>query len=128
MSLPTLYGTGRLVADPEAWSTTNGTLAASLRLAFNSRKRNDAGEWEDGDQAFIRATVWGALGGAVVRDLRKGDEVLVSGELRTVTWNDKETGAQRSALELTVREIGASPRSAKVTVAKLTRQVEPVGK
>lgn len=99
MSLPTLTGVGRLTADPELRFTQAGKAVASIPLAFNSRRLNQqTQQWEDGDTFFIRGTVWERLAENATETLSKGMEVIVTGELRTESWEKDGQKHERPAL------------------------------
>jgi single-strand DNA-binding protein len=123
MSLPTLTGVGRLTADTELRITTvKGTSVCRVKLAFNQRKKNEAGEWEDGAVFYIDGTAFGSMAENIVQSpLSKGHEVLISGRLQTQQWNDKNTGEKRSAPELVIEAIGASMAHATVAITKTTK-------
>lgn len=106
MSLPSLTGTGRLVTEPDLQFTPSGKAVATVRLAFNSRRQDAGGQWTDGDTFFIRGTAWEHLAKNIADTLRKGMEVLVSGELRTESW--EKDGQKREAPVLLIRTIGPS--------------------
>jgi len=120
MSLPTLSGTGRLTADPELRFAPSGTAVCKVNLAFNSRRRNDRGEWEDADVLFVSGTVFKEVAENVAESLRKGDEVVVSGRLKTRSYETKE-GEKRSVTELVIDSIGPSLRFAQAKVQKMGR-------
>ncbi|WHX19806.1 single-stranded DNA-binding protein [Streptomyces malaysiensis subsp. malaysiensis] len=120
MSLPSLSGVARVVADPEVRFTTNGNAVASVRLAFNSRRRNQqTGEWEDGDTCWIRGTAWNHLAENIAETLSKGMEVTVTGELRTESW--EKDGQKQQAPALLIRSIGPNLAYATAAVKKATR-------
>ncbi|MBQ0827665.1 single-stranded DNA-binding protein [Streptomyces tagetis] len=97
--LPTLTGVGRLTADPELRFTQSSKAVASIALAFNSRRKNpQTGEWEDGDVFFIRGTAWERLAENATETLAKGMEVLVTGEVRTESWEKDGQKYERPAL------------------------------
>ncbi|MFJ4009423.1 single-stranded DNA-binding protein [Streptomyces sp. NPDC090026] len=116
MALPSITGTGRLTADPELRFTSSGKAVASVPLAFNSRRKNDRGEWEDGDTFYVRGTVWERLAENVAESLAKGMEVLVSGELRTESWEKDGQKYERPAL--LIRSIGPGLAFAVAAVSK----------
>lgn len=120
MSLPTLTGVGRLVDDPELRFTPQGKAVAKVRLAFSSRKRNDAGEWVDADKYFVDGTVWEQLAENVAESLTKGVEVFVSGRLKQRQYEDND-GNKRTAYDLMVDAIGPTLRYATAKVTKATR-------
>jgi single-strand DNA-binding protein len=117
MSLPTLNGTARLIDDPELRYSAAGKAVAKIRLAFNSRKKNDAGEWADADSFFIDGKVFGQAAENIAESLARGMEVTVSGRLRTEKWENQQ-GEKRSAPALLIDSIG--PTLARAT-AKVTK-------
>ncbi|MGW3166952.1 single-stranded DNA-binding protein [Streptomyces sp. NPDC001142] len=119
--LPTMTGVGRLVDDPELRFTQSGKAVASVRLAFNSRRRNpQTNEWEDGDTFWVRGTLWEGLAEHAAESLAKGMEVLVSGELRTESW--EKDGQKHSQPALLVRSIGPNLAYATASVSKAGAQ------
>jgi single-strand DNA-binding protein len=92
--------TGNLTRDPELRSTPSGTPVCSLRIAVNTRRKNQqTGEWDD-KANFFDVTVWGAQGENVARYCAKGRPIAVDGRLEYREWEDKETGKTRSAVEI----------------------------
>ncbi|MEU2797680.1 single-stranded DNA-binding protein [Streptomyces sp. NPDC007117] len=119
MALPTLTGVGRLTADPELRFTPNGKAVASVPLAFNSRKLNrQTNEWEDGDVLYVRGSAWERLAENLVETLAKGMEVMVSGELRTESW--EKDGQKHERTALLIRSIAPSLAFATAVVSKVT--------
>src|SRR5687768_5485929 len=98
MSLPTMSGVGRCTEDPSLRFAGNGTAVCTVNLAFNSRRKNQhTQEWEDGDTFFVRATAFKELAESMAESLTRGCEVVVSGRLKTDSWEDKNSGESRSA-------------------------------
>ena len=92
--------TGNLTRDPELRNLPSGTAVCSLRLAVNTRRKNGAtGEWED-KANFFDITVWGAQGENVAQYCAKGRPIAVDGRLEYREWQDKETGANRNAVQI----------------------------
>jgi single-strand DNA-binding protein len=111
MSLPDITGTGRLIEDPELRFTQSGTAVCNLRLAFNSRRKNpQTNEWEDADVFYVRATAFKQMAENISESLVKGDEVNVTGRLKTDQWEDKTTGEKRSGTSMLVDSIGPNLR------------------
>ena len=72
----------------------------SLRIASNTRRKNNAtGEWEDKPNYFD-VTVWGAQGENCARFLAKGRPVAIDGRLEWREWDDRETAHKRQAVEI----------------------------
>ena len=71
----------------------------SLRIACNTRRKNNAtGDWEDKPNYFD-VTVWGAQGENCARFLAKGRPVALDGRLEWREWQDQE-GNKRQAVEI----------------------------
>ncbi|MFR9794173.1 single-stranded DNA-binding protein [Streptomyces sp. MB22_4] len=117
MSLPTLNGTARLIDTPELRFSAQGTAVVKLRLAFNARKKDDHGNWVDGDSFFIDGRVFGQHAENLASSLEKGMEVVVAGRLKTEKWETRE-GEKRSGTSLLVDSIGPSLRFATARVEK----------
>ena len=92
--------TGNLTRDPELRNTPGGTSVCSLRLAVNTRRKDGAtGEWVD-KAHYFDITVWGAQGENVAQYCEKGRPIAVDGRLEYREWEDKDTGAKRSAVSI----------------------------
>jgi single-strand DNA-binding protein len=76
----------------------------SLRLAFNTRKKDPAsGEWgEKGN--FIDVTVWGRQGELAAQYLTKGRAVALDGRLEWREWQDQQ-GNNRQSIEIVADNI-----------------------
>jgi single-strand DNA-binding protein len=90
--------TGNLTRDPELRSTPSGMSVCSLRIACNTRRKNNStGDWEDKPNYDV--TVWGAQGENCARFLAKGRPVALDGRLEWREWQDKE-GNNRQSVEI----------------------------
>ncbi len=89
--------TGNLTADPELRSTPSGTSVCNLRIACNTRRKEE-GEWVDKPNYF-NVTVWGAQGENAARYLSKGRPVAVDGRLEWREWETQE-GGKRQAVDI----------------------------
>ena len=98
--------TGNLTDDPEIRFTNGGAPVANLRVAVTARIK-DGDTWKDGDTFYFRVTVWRTLAEHVADSLSKGDRVIVTGRLRTRTWETTE-GESRTVVELDAEDIGPS--------------------
>jgi single-strand DNA-binding protein len=91
--------TGNLTRDPELRSTGSGLAVCSLRIASNTRRKNNqTGEWEDKPN-FFDVTVWGAQGENCARFLAKGRPVALDGRLEWREFQDSQ-GNKRQAVEI----------------------------
>lgn len=98
MPLPAITLTGNLTADPELRFTPSGKPLAKLTIACNDRRKNEAGDWVDGDTTFLDVTSWRNAEG-IAEQLKKGDAVVVTGQLKSRTYETKE-GDKRRAFEV----------------------------
>ena len=89
--------TGNLTRDPELRSLQSGMSVCSLRIASNSRRKEN-GEWVDKPNYFS-VTVWGAQGENCARFLSKGRPVCIDGRLE---WREGQgqDGAKRESVEI----------------------------
>ena len=94
---------GNLTADPELRTTTTGQNVASFTIAVNRTWNNAQGERQE-ETSFINCTAWGKTGETIAKYVSKGRQLLVSGRLQQRTWQDKDTGKNRSALDVVVEE------------------------
>ena len=94
---------GNLTSDPETRTTPNGQSVTSFSLAVN-RTWNDASGQRQEETSFINCTAWGQRGETIAKYVQKGRQLLVSGRLQQRSWDDKETGKKRSALDVVVEE------------------------
>ena len=89
---------GNLTRDPEIRQTPSGTSVCSLRIAVNSRRRDESGQWTDKPNYFS-VTVWGAQGENAARYLSKGRPVAVDGRLEWREYQDSQ-GNKRQAIDI----------------------------
>jgi single-strand DNA-binding protein len=89
--------TGNLTRDPELRSLQSGMSVCSLRIASNSRRKEN-GEWVDKPNYFS-VTVWGAQGENCARFLSKGRPVCIDGRLEWREWQGQD-GAKRESVEI----------------------------
>jgi len=91
--------TGNLTHDPELRSLQSGMSVCKLRVACNTRRKNNAtGEWEDKPNYFD-VTVWGAQGENCARFLSKGRPVAIDGRLEWREWEGQD-GNKRQSTEI----------------------------
>jgi single-strand DNA-binding protein len=117
MSLPTLNGTARLMDDPQLRYSASGSAVVTVRLAFNSRKKDpQSGEWKDDASFFVDGKAFGPAAENIAETLSRGLEVVVSGRMKTDSW--EKDGEKKSRPELLLDSIGPSLRSATAKVTK----------
>ena len=89
---------GNLTRDPELRHTPSGTPVCSLRLAVNTRRKDESGQWTDKPNYFD-ITVWGQQGENCAQYLAKGRPVAIDGRLEWREW-EAQDGAKRQAVEV----------------------------
>ena len=92
--------TGNLTRDPELRSLSSGSSVCSLRIACNTRRKdNSTGEWVDKPNYFS-VTVWGAQGENCARYLSKGRPVAIDGRLEWREWEPSDGSGKRQTVEI----------------------------
>ncbi len=91
---------GRLTSDPEAKQTQSGTAVTSFTLAVD--RRYNSGEEKKCD--FITVVAWKQTADFICRYFKKGQAMLVCGELQTRSWQDN-SGNKRHATEVVASEV-----------------------
>lgn len=94
---------GNLTRDLEIRYTPGGVAVATIGLAVNE-KRGKGDEAKE-ETLFVDVTVFGKTAENCTSYLSKGSPVFVEGRLRLNTWNDKETGAKRSKIDVTALSV-----------------------
>ncbi len=90
--------TGNLTRDPELRSLPSGTSVCELRVAVNSSRKDESGNWVEKPNYF-NVKVWGAQGENCSNYLSKGRPVAIDGRLDWREWDSKE-GEKRQAVEI----------------------------
>ncbi|MDQ4504423.1 single-stranded DNA-binding protein [Sinomonas sp. ASV322] len=112
---------GNLTNDPELRFTPSGSAVANFTVASTPRTFDrQANEWKDGETLFLRGQVWRESAENVAESLTKGMRVIVSGRLKSRSYETKE-GEKRTVIELEVDEIGPSLRYATAKVNRVQR-------
>lgn len=91
---------GRLTADPELKQTQSGASVTSFNLAVD--RRFSKGEEKQCD--FITIVAWKQTAEFVCNYFKKGQAMLVCGEVQTRTWKDQQ-GNNRYATEVVASEV-----------------------
>ena len=91
--------TGNLTKDPELRSSNSGMAICGLRVAVNTRAKDNAtGEWGEKPNYFS-VTVFGAQGENCARYLAKGRGVAIDGRLSWREWQD-QAGNKRQSIDV----------------------------
>jgi single-strand DNA-binding protein len=96
--------TGNLTRDPELRHTGGGTAVCDLRVAVNSRRKDQSGNWVD-KANYFDVTVWGAQGENCANYLNKGRPVAVEGRLDWSEWEAKDGSGKRQAVRIVANTV-----------------------
>lgn len=90
---------GNLTRDPEVRYTPKGTAVTDLGLAINRTYAGDDGQRHE-ETTFVDITFWGRQAEVLGEYMKKGRPLYVEGRLQLDSWEDKNTGQQRSRLKV----------------------------
>ena len=99
MSLNKVIIQGNISNEIECKQTQNGTSVCSFNVAVNRYSKDPTEKKVD----FFTAVAWGAKAEFVSRYFKKGQAMLVCGELQTRSWQDN-SGNKRYATEVVASE------------------------
>ena len=91
---------GNMVADPELKQTQGGLSVCSFSIAVNRRFKAEGQQECD----FITVVAWRQTAEFVCRYFKKGQPILVCGQLQTRNWTDSK-GEKRYATEVVADEV-----------------------
>jgi single-strand DNA-binding protein len=94
---------GNLTRDPEIRQTPSGTSVCSLRIAVNSRRRDESGQWTDKPNYFS-ISVFGNQAESCAQYLSKGRPVAIDGRLDWREWQTQD-GQKREAVEIVAESV-----------------------
>ncbi|MEJ1154623.1 single-stranded DNA-binding protein [Microbacterium marmarense] len=110
---------GNLTGDPERGASESGNEYARFTVAVNDRRLNETtNRWEDAGTVFHRVVVFNQQSNHVASSLRKGDSVIVAGDLRFGTYVDKESGQTRETRDIVADNVGASLKFSDINVER----------
>lgn len=122
---------GRLTREAEVRVAPTGTTVASFSIATNRRYPDKGGQWKE-EVAFIPCVSFGRLA-ELLAQRQKGAALLVSGRLRTDSW--QKNGENQSRLQLVVETLqfilpipksqAASAAEQELPLAEETRRAVP---
>lgn len=99
---------GTVGRDPELKFTKGGKAFITFSVAHTDRIKQD-NAWVDGDTTWIRIVQFGDKAEHLNEVLNKGDNVLVSGDLKMSTFTNKD-GVEKSSLECIASSVGVVPK------------------
>jgi single-strand DNA-binding protein len=94
---------GNLTKDPELRHLPSGTAVCALRVAVNSRRKDESGQWIDKPNYFD-VSVFGNQGESCAQYLSKGRPVGIDGRLDWREW-DAQDGTKRQAVQIIAESV-----------------------
>jgi single-strand DNA-binding protein len=94
---------GRLTRDVELKYSTSGTAIARLSLG-TTQSRKQGEQWVE-ESHYFDCIMFGRRADALQRYLTKGQQVGIIGTLQQNRWQDKQSGQNRSKVEILVDDI-----------------------
>ncbi len=91
---------GNLTRDPQVRYLASGTAVTELGLAVNRSWYDKQAQQRKEEVTFVDVTLWGRQAEVAGEYLAKGRSVLIEGRLQLDTWQDKESGQNRSKLKV----------------------------
>ena len=95
---------GRLGRDPELKYTPSGAPVAKFSLATDEVFKDRSGEQQKHTE-WHNIVAWNKLAEICGEYLTKGKQVYIEGSIRSRQWDDKQTGAKRTAYEIVAQKI-----------------------
>lgn len=107
--------------------TNSGKPWVTFRIAANERRKNEAGDWIDGDSLYLDVTSWRAAE-QIKEQLTKGNRVIVYGTLRSREYETKDN-QKRTTIELLadVVAIQLNDKAEPRTITAATPAADPWG-
>ena len=92
--------TGRLTADPELKTTTNGTNVTTFSIAVERSYRSG----EERQTDFINIVAWRKTAEFITKYFKKGNFIGIEGSIQTRRYQDKN-GNNRTAFEVIANNV-----------------------
>ncbi len=92
---------GNITRDIELKSTQGGQQVATVGLAVNRSWSTPDGERRE-ETTFVDCEAWGRTAETIAKYLSKGKPIFIEGRLKLDTWQDKDSGQNRSRLKVVV--------------------------
>ena len=112
---------GRITADPELKQTQGGVSVCSFNIAINRRFKGENGQQ---DVDFISIVAWRQQAEFVCKYFKKGQAILVCGQLQTRSYTDKQNN-KRTTVEVVADEVSFVGNKESSTEAKNEAPTQP---
>ncbi len=94
---------GNLTRDVELKHTQSNQAVATIGMAVNRRWKDQNGEQRE-ETTFVDCEAWGKTAEILAQYMAKGKPLLIEGRLKLDTWQDKESGANRSKMRVVIEQ------------------------
>jgi single-strand DNA-binding protein len=91
---------GNMVSDPECKSTPNGISVCRFRVAVQRKFAKEGQQTAD----FLDIVAWKNTAEFVSKYFKKGNPILVCGQIQSRNWEDKD-GGKRYTVEILADEV-----------------------
>ena len=95
---------GRAVKDAELKVTGNNMSVCNFRIAINENFKDSEGAWKPFVE-YANCIIWGKYSEVMAPKITKGVMCAVDARLHTRSWDDKQSGEKRYAVEFTVKDL-----------------------
>lgn len=124
MTLPQFVAEMRVGSDPQIKFAQSGMAITSFSAVADKRKKNeDSGEWETVKSIWVRVTSFKKLAENVAGSVKKGDLVLVIGEINQDEY--EKDGEKRKSLEVVANHVGLSLAFNEATSSRGEKKAAP---
>jgi len=90
----------------------------TFRVASTRRYVNDSGSWTDGATLWFTVKAWRTAAANVIRSVRKGDPVVVTGRLELDEWTGAD-GQPRTGLVVNATAVGVDATRGRVEFTRV---------
>jgi len=101
MNLNHVVLAGNIARPPEIRATVKGLSVCNFTVASNRRWKTPEGQDAE-EVTFVDCTAFGKIADLIADHFVKGSPIYTEGRLRLDTWDDKQTGAKRSKINVIV--------------------------
>ncbi len=94
---------GNLTKDPTVRETSNRTPVVNFHVAVNRRFKDSRDQWQE-DVCYVGVVAWNKLAESCKNRLKKGNAVLIDGELQSRTFKTDDNKS-RTIVEIKAKRI-----------------------
>lgn len=102
-SVNKVFQMGNLTREPELRYTPSGAAVCNFSIAVNQKYTSNGEQKEE--VSFFEIQVWGKQAESCSKYLAKGSSAFIEGRLKQETWQDKDTGQNRSKIIIVAERV-----------------------